>query len=271
MTARSLPSAKALLACAHELADASGATIRPYFRKTIAVHDKGGMAGFDPVTAADRAAEKVIIRHLRAAFPDHGIEGEEFGIANASARYRWVIDPIDGTRAFIAGLPTWGTLIGLLEGGDAVLGLMDQPITQERFWSAPTGAYARTGGGRARRIATRRCADLEQAVLSTTHPDLFACGRPQAVHAAFKARARLTRYGADCYAFCMLAAGFIDVVIESGLKPYDIVALIPIIEKAGGRVTTWDGGPATGGGDVLATGDPRLHAALLKMIAGIPG
>ncbi len=271
MTTRRQPTPTALLACAHELADASGKAIRPYFRKAMSVDDKGGAAGFDPVTAADRAGERAIIKHLMATFPDHGIVGEEFGTTRPDARYRWVIDPIDGTRAFISGLPTWGTLIGLLDGKEAVLGIMNQPATGERFWGKPSGAYMRAGGGRAQRLATRKCVSLDTAVLSTTHPDLFAKGRPQAIHLTLKSRARLTRYGADCYAFCMLAAGFIDVVIESGLKPYDIVALIPIIEAAGGRVTTWDGEPATGGGDVLATGDPTLHAALLRLFASLRG
>ncbi len=261
------PSQTVLLAFAHTLADASAKAILPFFRKCIAVDDKGGTAGFDPVTAADRAAERVIARHLATAFPDHGIIGEEYGIVRPDARFRWVIDPIDGTRAFIMGLPTWGTLIGLMDGSELVLGVMDQPFTGERFWAGSGAAHMRTADGKTRRIRTRGCADLGQAVFSTTHPDLFATGAEKAVHDAVKAGTRMTRYGGDCYAYCLLAAGHIDVIVEPGLKPYDIAALVAIIERAGGRVTTWDGGPAASGGDIVACGDPALHATVLRVIA----
>lgn len=261
------PTPAALLACAHSLADASGKAIRPFFRKAIAVDDKGGVAGFDPVTAADRAAERAIARLLALTFPDHGIVGEEYGVVRPDARWRWVIDPIDGTRAFIMGLPTWGTLIGVMDGGEAVLGMMDQPFTGERFWANGAAAYLRTADGKTRKIKTRACADLGQAVFSTTHPDLFATRTERAVHDGVKSAARMTRYGGDCYAYCLLAAGHIDVIVEPGLKPYDIAALVPIIERAGGRVTTWDGGPAAGGGDIVACGDRALHAKVLRVIA----
>lgn len=255
-----------LLACAHELADASGRAIRPHFRSRLKVEDKGGAAGFDPVTVADKAAERAIAGRLGATFPGHGITGEEFGCANNDSRYRWIIDPIDGTRAFICGLPTWGTLIGLMDNGVPHLGLMDQPITGERFWSGPSASYMRDATGKTLRLKTRACSRLDDAVLSSTHPDLFAKGRQQRILEAVKSRVRLTRYGGDCYAYCMLAAGFIDIVLEPDLKVYDIAALIPIIERAGGRVTTWDGGAAAEGGDVLACGDPALHRHLLDLI-----
>ena len=261
------PTPTALLACAHSLADASAKAIRPFFRKVMTIDDKGGAAGFDPVTAADKAAERAIARHLAHAFPDHGLIGEEYGIVRPNARFRWVINPIDGTRAFIMGLPTWGTLIGLMDGTELVLGVMDQPFTGERFWSSAGASHLRTGDGRTRKIKTRACQDLGQAVFSTTHPDLFAAGSEKAVHDAIKSTARMTRYGGDCYAYCLLAAGHIDVIVEPGLKPYDIAALVPIIERAGGRVTTWDGGPAAGGGDIVACGDRALHAKVLRVIA----
>ena len=257
----------ALLACAHELADASGAAIRPHFRRRLTIEDKGGSAGFDPVTIADKAAERAIAARLRSIFPDHGITGEEFGSSRSDARYRWVIDPIDGTRAFICGLPTWGTLIGLYEDGVPRLGMMDQPITGERFWSGPSASYMRDAGGKTRRLKTRACDRLDDAVLSSTHPDLFAKGRQQAVLESIKSRVRLTRYGGDCYAYCMLAAGFIDIVLEPDLKVHDIAAIIPIIERAGGRVTAWDGGSPANGGDILACGDPAMHEHVLKLIA----
>ena len=257
----------AVLSCAHNLADSAGHAIRPHFRKILNVEDKGGAAGFDPVTKADRAAERAMVRHLASAFPGHGIIGEEFGSVRTDARYRWVIDPIDGTRAFIMGLPTWGTLIGLMDGAQPILGLMDQPFTGERFWTSSVASHIRTPGGKPKRVRTRPCAQLADAIFSTTHPDLFQSGFEARVHDALKARARMTRYGGDCYAYCMLACGHIDVIVESGLSAYDIVAMIPIIERAGGIVTNWEGGSCAHGGQILACGDARLHAQLIKLIA----
>ncbi len=253
----------ALLALAHTLADAAGDAIRPHFRAPIGVDNKAGAGGFDPVTAADRGGEAAIIRLLATCAPTHRLLGEEYGTAGGNGRHTWVVDPIDGTRAFILGLPTWGTLIGLLADDTPVLGLMDQPYTRERFWSTADGAVWRDASGVCRPLATRPCPDLAAAHLATTHPDLFAAGPERDVFERLKSRARMSRYGTDCYAYAMLAAGFIDVVVEAGLKPHDIVALIPIIERAGGRITTWDGRPATGGGRILACGDPALHEALL--------
>jgi len=258
-----------LLACAHHLADAAGAAIRPHFRKALSIENKAGPAAFDPVTVADQAAERAIARLLAERFPDHGLVGEEFGATNPSARYQWVVDPIDGTRAFIMGLPTWGTLIGLTDGETPVLGMMDQPFTGERYYANRKTAHLRTRDGKARRLKTRPCPKLSDAVLSSTHPDLFESVRERKILARLKADARMTRYGGDCYAYCLLAAGHIDAIVEPGLKPYDIVALIAIIEQAGGRVTTWHGGSPVNGGDILACGDPRLHDQLLEAIAAI--
>lgn len=258
----------AWLATAHALADASGEVILPYFRRRMAVTNKDGAGGFDPVTAADRAAERTIAKALSARLPNHGMVGEEYGIRSGDARHQWVIDPIDGTRAFILGLPLWGTLIGLLEDARPVLGLMDQPYTRERFWSGANGAYMREAGGRERRLKTRACASLGEAMFSTTHPDLFTPGLEAEHFLAVKREARMTRYGGDCYAYCLLAAGHIDVIMETGLKPHDVVALIPIIERAGGRITTWTGKPAADGGRIVATGDPHLHEQLVRQLAG---
>ena len=257
---------KALLETAHLLADRSGRAILPYFRKTLAVDNKAE-AGFDPVTAADRAAERVIRDMLGERHPEHAILGEEYGAREAASPYTWVIDPIDGTKAFITGMPVWGTLIGLRHDGRAIMGLMDQPFTGERVWAGPDASFSRLSVGRARRIATRECRKLEDAVLATTSPDLFGDAEREAF-GRIRARARLTRYGGDCYSYCMLAAGHIDLVVEAGLKPYDIMALIPIIERAGGRVTTWDGKRPEDGGRIVAAGDPRLHAAAMKLLAG---
>lgn len=256
-----------LIDFAHTLADASGELIRPYFRQPLDVANKAGVGAYDPVTEADRAAERVIAEAVAARWPDHGFVGEEHGTTRPDGRLRWVVDPIDGTRAFIMGWPMWGTLIGLLDGAAPVLGLMDQPFTRERYWSAETVSYMRVGTGGPVHINTRNCPQLADAILSTTHPDLFAAGDEMDGFARLKSQVRMTRYGGDCYGYCLLAAGFVDLVVETGLKPYDIVALIPIIERAGGRVTTWDGKPATDGGRIVAAGDPRLHEQAMKILS----
>lgn len=263
---RARPSFNTLLGFAHELADLSGSVIRPYFRRPLAVSNKVSKGAFDPVTEADRSAERAISRAIAKRWPDHGLLGEEFGQVREGARLCWVVDPIDGTRAFIMGSPLWGTLIGLLDQGEPVLGLMDQPFTGERFWSGEKVSYQRTGNGKAHRMKTRTCQNLSDAVVTTTHPDLFASGTEAQAFARLKAKARMTRYGGDCYGYCLLAAGYVDIVVESGLNSYDVVALIPIIERAGGCVTTWTGGPAAAGGRILASGDARLHESALKVL-----
>lgn len=258
---------RALVNFAHQLADLSDQAILPYFRRSMSVKNKDKAGGFDPVTAADRAAERLLRKEIRARYPDHGIVGEEFGNATGSGRYRWVLDPIDGTRAFIIGAPVWGTLVGLQLDQAPVLGLMSQPFTQERFWSDGKSARWRHGTGRERQLKTRTCTRLDQAVLTSTHPDLFGEGCERTAFARLKSQVRMTRFGGDCYGYCLLAAGHVDLVVEAGLKPYDIVALIPIIEAAGGIVTTWDGKPATDGGRILAAGDARLHAQAMECLA----
>ncbi|RIA56242.1 histidinol-phosphatase [Dichotomicrobium thermohalophilum] len=252
-------------AFAHALADASRAVIAPLFRRATA-NDKSGGGPFDPVTEADRGAERKLRELIGAAYPDHGIVGEEYGAHNPDAAHCWVIDPIDGTRAFIAGLPVWGTLIGLMAEGRPLIGLMDQPFTRERFWSDGAGAFYRLGDGPTERMSTRGCARLENAVLACTTPEMFRTNEEQAGFAAMQARARLTRFGGDCYNYCMLAMGLIDVVVEAQLKSFDIVALTPIIEAAGGRVSTWEGGAPAEGGRIVAAANPALHAAALEVL-----
>jgi myo-inositol-1(or 4)-monophosphatase len=268
MTGKNQPDFKALLSFAHELADTSAAAIRPHFRKSISVTNKASPGDFDPVTAADTAAERAIRKAIDSHWPEHGVIGEEYAHTREGARYRWVIDPIDGTRAFIMGSPLWGTLIGLLDGDEPVLGLMDQPFTGERFWTGPRESYRREADGKARRLKTREGVGLAEAILTTTHPDLLAKGKEQKAFARLKSQARMSRYGGDCYSYCLLAAGFVDLVVETGLKPHDIVALIPIIERAGGRVTTWTGEPATAGGRIIAAGNAELHAEAMAVLAG---
>ena len=227
--------------------------------------NKASGAEYDPVTAADRAAERIMRAAIAKNFPEHGILGEEFAAVPGAGSHQWVLDPIDGTRAFIMGSPLWGTLIGLVQDGKPVLGVMDQPFTRERYWSDAGTSYMRTPDGE-QTITTRPCAQLADAILSTTHPDLFAAGEEVDAFGRLKAQVRMTRYGGDCYSYCLLAGGFIDLVVEAGLKPYDIVALIPIIERAGGRITTWDGKPATAGGRIVASGDARLHEAAMTVL-----
>ena len=260
------PAPATLIAFAHELADLSGAALRQRFRRGLNVQNKAGAGQFDPVTAADRAAERLMRRAIVAKYPDHGIIGEEFEAAAGVGRYHWVLDPIDGTRAFIIGSPLWGTLIAMTDGGRPVLGLMNQPFTGERFWAYGRTAHRRDAGRGPMRLKTRACARLEDAVLTTTHPDLFGPAE-QSRFDDIKSRVLMTRFGGDCYGYCLLAAGFVDLVIEAGLKPYDVMALIPIIENAGGVITTWNGEPALEGGRVIAAGDARIHRQALRRLA----
>lgn len=248
-----------------ELAEAAARETLPRFRSRLAVANKLD-AGFDPVTEADRMAEEAIRGLILARFPDHGILGEEHGNLNAGSRHLWVIDPIDGTRAFISGVPVWGTLVGFYEDGRALLGLMDQPFTGERFLAGPGGAFYRRAGEE-RRLKASGCEDLGSAVLFTTSPHLHEGGRQES-YATLERSVRLARYGCDCYAFAMLAAGNIDIVVESGLKPYDIAGLIPIIEQAGGIVTTWQGDRPEQGGDIVASASRALHEQALAILGG---
>jgi histidinol-phosphatase len=249
-----------------ELATVSGETILPFFRTALSIEDKGRPGSFDPVTAADRAAELSMRALIRRTFPDHGIIGEEYGKERADAEYVWVLDPIDGTKSFIAGMPAWGTLIALLRAGEPVFGMMNQPFTRERFSGDGHKAHYRGPAG-ARDLRVRACADLSAAVLFTTSPLLMSAADRESFGRAEKA-VRLSRYGGDCYAYCMVAAGHVDLVIETELKPYDVLPLIPIITGAGGVITTWEDGPAANGGRIVAAGDRRAHAAALALLRG---
>lgn len=250
-----------LVAFAGELADAAREETLRHFRTGIGIENKAE-AGFDPVTPADRAAEQrmrvMIIEH----FPDHGILGEEFDERPAAGPFQWTLDPIDGTRAFIAGIPLWGVLIALSVNGRPMIGVIDQPYLDERYIGFPGDSVAMIRG-RAVNLRTRACERLDQAVLATTDPFLFPGAEAQAF-ARLREHCRLSRFGADCYAYALLAAGEIDLVVESGLKPWDVRALIPVITGAGGIVTHWRGGAASGGGQVIAAGDSRIHAQALS-------
>ena len=247
------------------IASAAAAETLPRFRRQGAVANKLA-GGFDPVTEADQEAERAIRALINAEFPDHGILGEEHGSENTGNSHVWVIDPIDGTRAFISGLPVWGTLVGLTVNGDAVAGLMSQPFTGELFYADGHGAHYEGPGG-PRKLSVRKTTALADATMFTTTPALFK-GEMRTRYDHLETQVQLARYGTDCYAFAMVAAGQVDIVVDPGLKPYDIVALIPIIEQAGGIVTTFEGGPAENGGDIIAAATPELHAAALKVLRG---
>jgi len=245
--------------------DAGAATL-PHFRVPIAIDDKG-RGDYDPVTAADRAAEDVIRAEIARAYPDHGVLGEEQGRVAGKSPYTWVIDPIDGTRSFILGQLHWATLIALSDGTRPILGVAHQPFVGETFVGMIDDTSEWRRGGERRTLRTRACASIGEAIVATTDPRHFADARQRAAYAGATDGARLIRYGGDCYCYTQLAMGLVDVVVETGLQPYDVQALIPLVQAAGGRITDWQGGPCDGGGDVLACGDPALHATLLARIA----
>jgi histidinol phosphatase-like enzyme (inositol monophosphatase family) len=253
-----------MLAAAEAAAEVAGAVIRPFFRTGVAVDPK---ADASPVTIADRTAEQAMRAVLSQRFPEHGILGEEFGLDRAEAVWRWVLDPIDGTRAFITGRPLFGTLIGLLHGDVPVLGIIDQPISGERWIGVagqPTrfrGAYGQAG--------IRPCPALAEAELSCTSPAMFAPSDVPRFDRLAGACRRVT-WGGDCYSYGLLALGGVDVVAECDLKVWDWAALLPVVEGAGGRMTDWDGRPlrADGDGRALAVGDPALLGPALAALAG---
>lgn len=251
---------------AHRLADAAGAAILPFFRADGGLHaDSKDGAGFDPVTEGDRAAERAMRDILARDRPEDGILGEEFGHVPGTSGREWVLDPIDGTRGFLSGTPTWGVLIALTEGGEPVLGVIDQPYTRERFSGGP-GVADMTGPLGPRPLRTRSTASLSDAIMFSTFPEIGTAEEKAAFDRVLP-KVKLTRYGTDCYAYALIAAGQIDLVIEAGLKPYDVMAPIAVVTAAGGRVTDWEGNPATGGGRVLAAANPEIHAQALALLA----
>jgi inositol-phosphate phosphatase / L-galactose 1-phosphate phosphatase / histidinol-phosphatase len=252
----------AFLTLALCLADAAGAEIRPHFRQPLVVVDKPDLT---PVTAADRAAEAAMRALIEANFPKHGIIGEEFGRVREEAELVWVLDPIDGTKSFISGVPLFGTLIALTRDGQPILGIIDQPISRER-WVGATGRPTTLNGAA---IHCRSCPALSAATAFATTPDMFK-GQDAASFARVSAGIKLVRFGADCYAYGLLAAGFIDLVLEASLKPYDFCAMVPIVEGAGGVATDWQGEALdlASDGRILVAGDRRAHLAALTLLDG---
>jgi inositol-phosphate phosphatase/L-galactose 1-phosphate phosphatase/histidinol-phosphatase len=247
---------------AQRMAEAAGLVARRYFRTPIAIDTKPDMS---PVTIADREAEAAMRTLLADHAPGHGIYGEEMGVAHADAEWVWVLDPIDGTKAFITGKPSFGILIALLHRGTPVLGIIDQPILRER-WLGVAGHGSTLNG---QPIRVRDCAALDRAVLYATAPEMFK-GADAAAWENIRRRVGLVRYGADCYAYGLLASGFVDLVVEASMQPYDYCALVPVVTGAGGAITDWHGGALglTSEGRVLAAGDARMHAAALAVLTG---
>ncbi len=253
----------AYLEAASAAADAAAAVIRPFYRQPLAPDLKADQS---PVTIADRTAEQAMRAVLAERFPDHGMLGEEFGLDRPDAHLRWVLDPIDGTRAFITGRPLFGTLIALLEDGRPMLGVLDQPISRER-WIGARGRPTAFSGAPGRPSA-RSCPTLTEAELSCTAPEIFT--EDEAVRwRHLQAATRRTTWGGDCYAYGLLALGLVDVIAEAGLKTWDWAALVPIVEGAGGRLTDWTGAPLheAGDGRVLAVGDPALLEPAIALLS----
>lgn len=251
-----------LIVFAQELAAAARRETLARWTSGCAAEDKGDGA-FDPVTEADREAERVMREMIRARFPDHGVSGEEWGEEPGSGRWAWSLDPVDGTRSFICGLPTWTTLIALLDEGEPVLGVIDAPVLDEVYLGYEGGAWLLCRGQRSA-IKTSGCTRLPEARLSTTDPFLF--DDPAGFERVRRA-ARVTRYGHDAYGYARVAAGSLDLVIESGLKPHDYNALIPVISGAGGHISDWRGGTHFGEGQVVAAATRELYEEAVRLLS----
>jgi myo-inositol-1(or 4)-monophosphatase len=246
-----------------DLARTAGAIAQAQFRRAFTIENKAA-TGFDPVTSADRAIERVLRARIVERYPQHGIVAEEEGERAAHSEYTWFIDPIDGTRAFMTGSPLWGTLVGLTRNETPLFGLLCQPVLEEIFFGGPSGSWL-IKSDRRERLKARRCSTLANAVLVSTHPAMFDGQRAEAF-AALARRCLLHRFGGDCYNYAMLAAGFVDLVVEGQLKAFDIVPLIPMLEGAGCVVTNWDGRRPMAGGYVVAAATPELHRAALEVV-----
>jgi myo-inositol-1(or 4)-monophosphatase len=247
------------------LAQLAGKQILPHFRADVSVDDKSGGGLFDPVTRADRDAEAAIRAEIRRVYPDHGLLGEEHGREAGTSRYTWIIDPIDGTRSFVLGQLHWGTLIALNDGERPIVGVMRQHYTGETFVGA-SGRSVFLRGTERTRMTARKSTRLADAFLCATDPTMFAKPEHRAAFERVGARARAVRFGGDCYTPCLVAAGCADLVVERGLKPWDVQPLIPIVEGAGGVITDWSGGRADQADAMVIASNPALHAEVIALL-----
>ena len=238
-----------------------------YFRSDLQVENKRAEGKFDPVTLADKEIEASIRASIMEHYSDHGIVGEEEGIKEGDSDYRWYIDPIDGTRGFVAGSPMWGTLLGLMKGEDCVTGLMHQPFVGETFVGSKLGAYLVTGNEKTK-IHTSSTDNISDSILCCTHLSMFHSGKALDKFIRLADGCRFSRFGTDCYGYAMLALGSVDLIVESNMKAFDIMPLIPLVEAAGGVVTNWQGADVSLGGDVVAAANQELHAQALKLLTG---
>ena len=274
-----LPDSKALLAMAHDLADSAAAITLRHFRTSLAVENKGAenkdpVEYFDPVTLADRQAEECMRAMVAKVWPTHGFWGEEYGPQGAMltpegkiVKPSWIVDPIDGTRAYIMGIPLWASLIAFHDGTSPCVGLMDQPLVGDRFFAVGGKSFWRQGvNATPRRVHTRPCATLSHAVVATTHPAMFQTPQTKEAFDRLAHGVRMVRYGTDSYGYALLAAGYVDLVVEGGLQPYDVQALLPLVRNAGGVFTDWQGKDPQYGGCVVAAGSAALHEQALKVL-----
>lgn len=266
-----------------ELAHVAGDVIRPYFRSTLKIQNKATLAdpssgsalaasgsGYDPVTAADHEAELRMRELIKARYPEHGIYGEEFGFEPGRAGLTWVLDPIDGTRSFIAGMLHWGVLVALFNGQHSILGCLYQPVLDELFVGNTHRARLQCNNTRTS-LSTRTCGSLADAVLCCTDPNMFMEKSEQAAFADLLAQTKISRFGGDCYHYALLAMGLVDLCVEARLRPYDIQALVPIVEGAGGMITTWAGDNPADGGQIVAAADPLIHREAVRVLAPAAG
>jgi histidinol phosphatase-like enzyme (inositol monophosphatase family) len=253
-----------LMTVAYRLADAARPIALSHFRKAATAVDNKRPLAFDPVTIADLEIEQAFRKILKQARPDDAVLGEEFEKTEGTSGLTWIVDPIDGTRGFISGMPTWGVLIAVADARGPIFGIIDQPYTAERFVGG-FGSAVMHHQGTSRSLDTRNCGALGNAILFSTYPEVGTEVERRAFEAV-SSKVKLTRYGTDCYAYAMVAAGQVDLVIEAGLNAYDVAAPTAVVEQAGGIVTAWDGGPATGGGRIVAAGNADIHAAALEIL-----
>jgi histidinol phosphatase-like enzyme (inositol monophosphatase family) len=249
---------------ANDLADVARVETLRHFRAAGLSADNKLAGGFDPVTVADRAAERAMRDILATRRPDDGILGEEYGNADGTTGLTWVLDPIDGTRGYLSGTPTWGVLIAVSDAQGPIMGIIDQPYIGERF-AGGLGVASMQGPHGAGTLATRASRPLSQAILYSTFPEVGTAAEG-AAFARLSKHVQLTRFGTDCYAYALIALGQIDLVVEAQLQPYDVQGPIAVIEAAGGIVTNWQGGPAHMGGQVLAAANADIHAAAMAIL-----